>query len=147
MKDPANVFRFVWGTGGGHERKHFKSKPFRLMERKARQILRLFPDLQPRWTQLLEDEFWAYHWVIVYPEVTADSLLGKTTSKDPRVPSVRQWYGVDRVGQGQVGWSQRKVRYGHPAKYPEEFYMSKAGLEEYIMGWIQREQGGRGHLR
>ena len=140
LKDPADVFSFVWGTGGGHKRKHFKDKPFRLMERKARQVLRLFPGLSLRWARLLEDEFWAYHWVIVYPEVTAASLLGKTTSKDLGVPSVRQWYGVDQVGRGPVRWSQRTVREGYPPKYPEEFYMSKKSLEEHILRCIQLEQ-------
>lgn len=142
LKDPADVFGFIWGAGGGRARKHFKDKPFRLMERKARQVLRLFPDLRARWTRLLEDEFWAYHWVIVYPEVTADSLLGKTTSKDRGVPSVRQWYGVDRVGKGPVRWSQREVRPGYPERYPEEFYMGKKQLEEYILGRVRREHGG-----
>jgi hypothetical protein len=142
-----DIMRFLYGKEGSTKKsgkpmeRNFLNASFRVLNDKARDILKRFPDLLDIWDETRDREFFKYHWLIPYPEPTAGLLINK--GKDKRG---RMWYSIIRPkpGTSQKGKKRGDTRYlsydwgrdawdkGSPQDYPATLFMTDDQLRDHV---------------
>jgi hypothetical protein len=142
LKTPEAMFDFIWTDNtqiGGKDITREKSDKcfYRELYRNTDEIIRKgSPMAFERWRQILYNEFWTYHWVVPYPNITNGSLKSmkyKGNKLDPtKKRDIRQLWAVRPFGDGKFEWARDCVLEGTPSIYPVACLFRGEDLQKYF---------------
>lgn len=133
-KTPEALFEWLMGYGGTHNRGIMDGaatggtmSPFRKMLRQVYMLTDTDAGLRARWTNVLQQEFKLYMWLIPYPNAYNGSLIQTRPKKGSR----GFWSAaIDHTGKWL--WAERQARPGFPMPWPKTLNMTVVELQEHL---------------
>lgn len=123
MKEPEKMFEWLWLRTGDKSRRFFANKSFRIMFRKVDSALQKYKDIYEQWKLDVKNEFFAYHWIIPYPNRNGTLVCVTKDSK-------RMWYSV--LPESGFIYGAKDYQKGELPAYPRSLSMSKAEMKRYL---------------
>lgn len=136
FKLPTGLYSALFGQDDARLRRHWESKPYRMLFARAREGVGAYGrDVSRSFRLQFERSLYQYHWVLPYPH--PDGLL-QTTKQGQRM-----WYSIETDVQVSLAdtkdwrWARKSWQVGRPQALPDWLTWQKDRWEAWIEG---REQ-------
>jgi hypothetical protein len=138
VKNPADLVDWLWGSSIAYNRTHFENKPFRVLYKKVDGFIKSTGEADWKdWHKIFQDQFFAFHWAIPYPDINGSAI--STSKTAGKVSSKRQIYAIDRNNHGQPWkWAKNRPRGGYPGAYPSILTMDTNELVAHLEAVARR---------
>ena len=126
LKQPELLYDLFFGDEPDLRRKHWDTKPFRMLYHQARAglvPLRIGIRADNMWKEYTKKIFFRHHWILPYP---GNGMLTQTTKQ-----SKRMWYSVI-IERDKHIWGKDTYRTGTPRALPEYISWDKNQWLEYL---------------